>query len=195
MKAVISQTYTYRATMVRFGNCECTLNVGDDSLPEYTNPDDAGDREGPVPTAIVYVQSEEGKAFSVRLKVHDGVGLYPEADSVKVKLSLDGATLKKGWLVRVNQHRIIQKHKYHDTEGRYVQRQFLFSKLDVLEETRGSENGDSKSLGEIAVSLHRWKIVGTRPRDPSKRDNEALPSIKSVPEKDLKGRDIAHSIG
>jgi hypothetical protein len=48
------------------------------------------------PTAIFYVQSEEGMAFSVHLNVHDGVGLYREASSVEAKLSLDGATLREG---------------------------------------------------------------------------------------------------
>jgi hypothetical protein len=184
--------------MVRLGNCEGTINVGDDPLPEYTDPYDAIEKEGRIPTAIVYVQSEEGKEFSVRLKVHDGVGLCPKADCIMLRLSLDGATLKNGWHVRVNQHRIIQKRtcKYHDTENQYVQQKFLFSKLDVLEETRDPENiGDIKSLGEITVSLYRWKLTGRMPWDPSIMDDKALPSIKSVPENLLKGRDISHSIG
>jgi hypothetical protein len=76
-----------------------------------------------------------------------------------VKLSLDGATLKKGWIVRANQHCIIQKQKYHDNRSQYVQRQFLFSKLDVLEETRNPEGGDCMPLGEIrslAQMENRW---------------------------------------
>jgi hypothetical protein len=32
--------------MVRFKNFECMINVGHVPLPEYTDPDDAGDREG-----------------------------------------------------------------------------------------------------------------------------------------------------
>jgi hypothetical protein len=50
------------------------MTIGD-PLSEYTDPNDADGREGPVPTAIFYVQSEEGIVFSVHLKVHDGVGL------------------------------------------------------------------------------------------------------------------------
>jgi hypothetical protein len=46
-----------------------------DPLSEYTDPNDADDREGPVPTAIVYVQSEEGNPISVHLEDHNGVGL------------------------------------------------------------------------------------------------------------------------
>jgi hypothetical protein len=181
--------------MVRFKNFECTINVGGDPLPEYTDPHDAGDREGPVSTAIVYVQSEEGKAFSVGLKVLGGVGIYPEANSVDIELSLDGAKLESFWNVRVHRHISVGDYKYHDTEDQYVRRKFLFSKLDILDETRDPENGDLKSLGEITVSLHRFKVTGTRPRDPIKRKRQDLPSIKSVPEKHLKGRDIAHSIG
>jgi hypothetical protein len=181
--------------MVRFKNLECTINVGDDPLPEYTDPHDAGDREGAVPTAIVYVQSEEGKAFSVGLEVLDGVGIYPEANSVDIELSLDGAVLESIWNVRVHSHISVRDFEYDDTDGQYVRREFLFSKLDVLEETRDPENGDLKSLGEITVSLHRFKVTGTRPRDPMKTKRQDLPSIKSVPEKHLKGQDITQSVG
>jgi hypothetical protein len=52
--------------------------LGGDALSEYTDPDDADDRDGPVPTAIVYVQSEEGKAFSVHLKVHEMLAPTPK---------------------------------------------------------------------------------------------------------------------
>jgi hypothetical protein len=180
--------------MVLFKNFECTINVGDDPLPEYTDPHDAGDREGAVPTALVYVQSEEEKAFEVRLEVLDGVGIYPEANSVNMELSLDGAT-GLSWNVRVHRHISVGGYKYHDTEDQYVRRGFLFSKLDVLEETRDPENGDLESLGEITVSLHRFNVTGTRPRDPIKTKRQDFPSIKSVPEKHLKGRDIGHSIG
>jgi hypothetical protein len=180
--------------MVLFKNFECTINVGDDPLPEYTDPHDAGDREGAVPTAIVYVQSEEEKAFSVRLEVLDGVGIYPEANSVYIKLSLDGATLKRIWNVKVNKDSTIRYDKYHDKEGQYVRREFLFSKLDILDETRDPENGDLKSLGEITVSLRRFKVTGRRPRA-IKTKRLDLPSIKSVPEKNLKGRDITQSVG
>jgi hypothetical protein len=180
--------------MVLFKNFECTINVGGVPLPEYTDPHDAGDREGAVPTAIVYVQSEEEKAFSVRLEVLDGVGIYPEANGVKMGLSLDGAT-GLWWNVRVHEHISVEGYKYDDTDGQYVRREFLFSKLDVLDETRDPENGDLKSLGEITVSLHRYKVTGTRPRDPIKRKRQDLPSIKSVPEKHLKGRDITQSVG
>jgi hypothetical protein len=180
--------------MVRFKNLECTINVGGDPLPEYTDPHDAGDREGAVPTAIVYVQSEEGKAFSVGLEVLDCVGIYPEANSVDIKLSLDGA---KGlwWNVRVHEHISVGGYEYDDTDGQYVRREFLFSKLDVLEETRDPENGDLKSLGEITVSFHRFKVTGRRPWDPIKMKRQDLPSIKSVPGKHLKGRDITQSVG
>jgi hypothetical protein len=44
--------HTYRATMVLFKNFKCAINVGNDPLTEYTDPDDAGDRAGAVPTAI-----------------------------------------------------------------------------------------------------------------------------------------------
>jgi hypothetical protein len=188
-------TCTYCAAMVRFKNFECTINVGHVPLPEYTDPDDAGDREGPVPTAIVYVQSEEGNAFSVRLKVHDGVGLY--ANSVDIQLSLDGATLKRIWNVEVNKHSIIRGYMYHDTEGRNVMRELLFSKLDVLEETCDPENnGDVKSLGEIAVFLRRYQRAGkVLPGINREIKNPDLPNIQSVPEKHLKGRDIAQSVG
>jgi hypothetical protein len=180
--------------MVRFKNFECTINVGGVPLPEHTDPDDAGDREGPVPTAIVYVQSEEGKAFSVRLEVLDGVGIYPEANSVNMELSLDGAT-GIWWNVIVHNHISVGGYTYRDTEDQCVRRGFLFSKLDILDETRDPENGDLKSLGEITVSLHRYNVTGRRPRIPIKMENEDFLSIKSVPEKHLKGRDIAHSIG
>jgi hypothetical protein len=38
--------------MVLFKNFKFTINVGNDPLTEYTDPDDAGDRAGAVPTAI-----------------------------------------------------------------------------------------------------------------------------------------------
>jgi hypothetical protein len=194
MKVAITHNYAYRATMVRFKNFECTINVEGVPLPEHTDPNDAGDREGPVPTAIVYVQSEEGKAFSVRLGVLDGVGIYPEANSVNMELSLDGVT-GLWWNVGVHKHISARYFRYDDTDGQFVQRKFLFSKLDVLEETRDPENGDLKSLGEITVSLHRFNVTGRTPWVPFKMENEDFPSIKSVPEKHLKGRDIGHSIG
>jgi hypothetical protein len=188
-------TCTYWATMVRFKNFECTINVGHVPLPEYTSPDDAADREGPIPTAIVYVQSEEGKAFSIRLKVLDDVGLY--ANSVDMYLSLDGATLKRIWNVEVHKHCFVRGFIYPNSEGRTMMREFLFSKLDVLEETRDPENnGDINSLGEITVSLRRYQRAGAvLPNPNNETKNPALPSIKSVPEKHLKGRDINQSVG
>jgi hypothetical protein len=184
--------------MVRFKNFECTINVGGPShpLPEYTDPNDAGDREGPVPTAIVYVQSEEGKAFSIRLDVVDDVGLFVQgANRISIGLALDGTTLPKAWTVRPRDYITLDGCKYHDTRGQYVQGQFLFSKLDVLEESRGPEkSGDANSLGEITMNLYRWKKTAEEPRSYQKRMDEHLLNIKSVTEKRLKGRDITQSV-
>jgi hypothetical protein len=180
--------------MVRFKNFECTINVGGRPLPEYTDPDDAGDREGPVPTAIVYVHSEEEKAFSIRLDILDDVGLFPRANGVLIKLALDDTTLPGCWTARLHSHCIMDGYKYNDTKGQYVHGKFLFSKLDVLEETRDPENsGEVNSLGEITVSLYRFKVAAKK-IILGKGTNEHLSNIKSVTEKDLKGRDITQSV-
>jgi hypothetical protein len=187
--------------MVRFAGFDCTLYLRDtsespyDALPEYKDPNDAGDPDGPVPTAIVYVPAEEGMAFAVGVRVYEcGCDLGP-FDCLRMKLSFDGETLKKRWHVGICDDRMIRKYKHYDTDGQYVKRKFVFSKLDVLEGTRDPENGDINSLGEITVSLYRWRITETKQRSPRKTDVQALPGIKSVSEKHLKGRDIAHSIG
>jgi hypothetical protein len=41
--------------MVLFGNFKSAINVGNGPLTEYTDPNDAGDRAGAVPTAFAYV--------------------------------------------------------------------------------------------------------------------------------------------
>jgi hypothetical protein len=183
--------------MVRFKNFECTINVEGHPLPEYTDPDDAGDREGPVPTAIVYVHSEEEKAFSICLDILDDVGLFPrgKANRVLIKLALDDTTSPSYWRARPHSHCFVDGDYFYDTNGQYVKGQFLFSKLDVLEETRDPQNsGEVNSLGEITVSLYRFKVGKKKIKNREKGTNEPLSNIKSVTEKDLKGRDITQSV-
>jgi hypothetical protein len=185
--------------MVRFKNFECTIDVDGVALPEYTDPADAGDREGLVPTAIVYIQSEEGKAFSIKFSMVDGVGILPEADALVWFPLLDGNEIKPGRICKAPWSSYsINGNKYRDGHGNWVKQHFLFSKLDVTEDDREpKDNNDTSSLGEIAIRIFRFKITGSTYTATSKvgGDYKDVRAVTSLHEKQLKGRDISHSVG
>jgi hypothetical protein len=183
--------------MVRFKNFECMIKVDGVALPEYTDPEDAGDTEGPVPTAVVYIQSEEGKPFSIKFSVLDDVGIFPEADAVCWCLELDGKEIKLGWICHADGgSNRVHGNKYRDSNGRWFDQDFLFSKLDVTEDDAGRKDSkDTSSLGEIEIRICRYKITGPSRAPKSKDVFKDASGVKSLHEKQLKGRDITHSVG
>jgi hypothetical protein len=186
-----------RVTMVRFKNFECMIKVDGVALPEYTDPEDAGDTEGPVPTAVVYIQSEEGKPFSIKFSVLDDVGIFPEANAVCWHAVLDGNKIKLGWICDADGGSIcVHGNKYRDSNGRWFDQDFLFSKLDVTEDDAGRKDSkDTSSLGEIEIGICRYKITGPSQAPKSMDVFKDASGVKSLHEKQLKGRDITHSVG
>jgi hypothetical protein len=185
--------------MVRFKNFECTINVDGIALPEYTDPKDADAREGAVPTAIVYIQSEEGKPFSINFSMVDGGGLWPDANALAWSAILDGNELKPGWLCKAPRGSgFINGNRYQDRKGNWFQRDFLFSKLDIREDGPvHKDNINTSSLGEITIRIRRYKITGrTRlVKKKKKEEYEEVRAVTSLPEEQLKGRDVSHSVG
>jgi hypothetical protein len=183
--------------MVLFKNVNCTINVDGVPLQEYTDPGDAAERESPIPTAIVYIQSEEGKAFSINFSMVDDVDLFPEANALSWSVILDGNEIKPPWLCRAPRGSdSIHGNRYQDCYGNWVEQNFLFSKLDVTEDDRErKDNKDTTSLGEIALRICRYQTTGPV-RLAGFWDNfHDAHGVKSLHEKQLKGRDITHSIG
>jgi hypothetical protein len=185
--------------MVRFKNFECTIDVDGVALPEYIDPADAGDREGLVPTAIVYIQSEEGKAFTIKFSMVDGVGILPEADALVWFPMLDGNEINPPWLCSAPRgSNSLNRNQYRDHHGNWVEKNFIFSKLDVTEDDREpKDNNDTSSLGEIAIRIFRFKITGSTYTATSKVNGDCkdVRAVTSLHEKQLKGRDISHSVG
>jgi hypothetical protein len=183
--------------MVQLENFDCTINVDGVPLREYADPGDAGERAGPVPTAIVYIQSEEGKPFSIKFSVLDDVGIFPEADAVCWCLELDGNEIKPGWICHADGgSNYVNGNKYRDSNGRWLDQQFLFSKLDVTEDDAGRKDSkDTSSLGEIEIRICRYQITGPSQAPKSMDVYKDASGVKSLHEKQLKGRDITHSVG
>jgi hypothetical protein len=173
------------------------IKVDGVALPEYTDPEDAGDTEGPVPTAIVYLQSEEGKPFSIKFSVLDDVGIFPEANAVCWHWVLDGNEIKTGRICDADGGSSwVNGNKYRDSNGRWFDQEFLFSKLDVTEDDAGlKDSKDTSSLGEIEIRICRYQITGPSQARKSIHGYKDAPGVKSLHEKQLKGRDITHSVG
>jgi hypothetical protein len=183
--------------MVQLENFNCTINVDGVALREYTDPEDAGDTQGPVPTAIVYIECQEGKPFSINFSMLDDFGIFPEANAVCWYSVLDGNLIKPGWICRADggsSH--VRGNKYRDSNGKWFDQEFLFSKLDITEDDAGRKDSkDTSSQGEIEIRICRYKITGPLQAPKSTDCFKDAPGVKSLHEKQLKGRDITHSIG
>jgi hypothetical protein len=182
--------------MVRFKNFDCTINVDGVALLEYTDPDDAGERKGAVPTAIVYIQSEEGKAFSIKLSVLNGVGINPNANAVSWSYELDAIKEGKGHVTKVGASGTISFNRFQAADGEWFHQDFHFSKLEVTEDAaERNDTKDSSALGEITIRICRYKTIGPSRTPKSVNHHAKAHGVKSVYEKELKGRDITHSVG
>jgi hypothetical protein len=179
--------------MVQLENFDCTIDVDGVALREYTDPGDAGEREGRIPTAIVYIQSEEGKPFSIKFSALDDV---PEANAVSWSLDLDGNEIDGSWICDVQKGNNVHCNEYRDAYGRWLKQDFLFAKLDVMEDgPERNDNKDTSSLGEITIRVYRFQVIGPPSSPNSDEYYEKAHTVKSVHEKQLKGRDIMHTVG
>jgi hypothetical protein len=184
--------------MVQFSNFLCTVNVEEVPLKEYTDPDDDAAILGDSPpTKIVYIQSEEGKPFSIGFRVIHSVGIVPAANSVAWNLELDGLPIQAGFLSYIGgMNSSLRCNRYKDDEGRWLQRDFLFSKLDVREDgPKPDLKEDTSSLGEITLRIRRYQALTAASRPSNGTEYNDFKKADSLHEKQLKGRDISHTIG
>ncbi|KAF8251726.1 hypothetical protein K440DRAFT_39627 [Wilcoxina mikolae CBS 423.85] len=184
--------------MVRLKNIECHISTASGRLEEYTDPNDAGDREGNSPCSIVYVKSEEGQLFSVVLNLLDDVGIAPAGDSIVGVLAFDGEVNPDTLLVYPRRTCVRARSVSATESGGFVERQFLFSKLHVTEDgpkAKDSEGIDILALGEIRLTVVRYRTNGLTRKNSGDRGQAYSKDTKTLHEKQLKGRDLAHSVG
>jgi len=153
---------------------------------------------GGSPCSIVYIKSEEGQQFSVCISLLNDIGIAPTANAISYSLSFDGEIIPDRMLLFPGERLVPRSRSVSATEsGGFVQRQFHFSKLNVTEDGPKPKDGggtDTLALGEICVSVLRFCKTGES--SVSHYAQRKVPTgITTLHEKQLKGRDIAHSIG
>lgn len=184
--------------MVRLLNFDCGIRVEGALLKEFTDPQDLALKGGDPPTAIVYVKAEEEKKFGIEFKTVDDVGIAPAANGVCWNIMFNGDKIGKGWISEPGRTQCVDFHSYQDTDGRWLQRNFVFSKLDVTEDGNPKDKKaiNLEALGEITINVRRYRVTGpsylARNADGFK---ETTNQTKSVHEKQLKGHDISHTVG
>jgi hypothetical protein len=82
--------------MVLFRNFECTINVGNGPLTEYTDPNDAGDRAGAVPAAIASRPAAPLRMLMIRPTAPSMVSATPSATRDSTTYPFDHNHLMRG---------------------------------------------------------------------------------------------------
>jgi hypothetical protein len=82
--------------MVLFRNFQSTINVGNGPLTEYTDPNDAGDRAGAVPTAIAFRPAAPLRMLMIRPTTPSTVSTTLSATQDSMTYPFDDNHLMRG---------------------------------------------------------------------------------------------------
>lgn len=175
-------------------------------LPEYSEEDGPDVRLQPQSPGRVneqcYIQSEEGTEFTVSVQTDPTFSAEnPGTTHLFVQLRLDGVYYRAhNNLIKVGTCGTIEGYRIAGQSNCYVR--MRFGKLNTTEEKPlAPTEGElpHKQLGEITVLLYRYKRfydrVTTKLPPSIKGKRPQIESDRTVHEKALKGRDIAHFVG
>jgi hypothetical protein len=130
------------------------------------------------------------------MKLLDDTGIVPSANAASVTLHFDGKMIPARYIMYPYQSLKRSGFVSGVESGGFVQRQFQFSKLNVTEDDlkpTDSKNMDVLALGEIHVSVMRYFVTSVCIAN-ANYGRGFSKDPKTLHEKQLKGRDLAHSV-
>jgi len=181
---------------MKLKNIECTINTTTEPLREYIDSEVAPDTPG---EAIRYIQAQVGESFSFHIYIPLGDdGIRPPANSLNCKIYFNG-NRELDTVLDLGESIVLSSSVIRPAaRGGWIEREFMFDKLTVTEDpdmmgVPGNKKRKLEELGEIKVVWYRYGQTGHK--EGTWLGRKAVDAVKVVHEKELKGRDIEHSVG
>ena len=178
----------------------CYISTATGKLPEYTDAetDDFDQaqksRRHARPVRSCYIEARADSEFTIYIKHGSFPKHHPEATHFKARFEFDGISHRpKGTLINFS-NPDAKTSLFHAKGVPGGLQTMKFANLDIIEGgDADAQDPQFQHLGEIKVSLYRWKQISREKSCNFSRTNaESRPSrTREVHEKELKGKDLS----
>lgn len=191
--------------MPQKGSVECWISTASGRLPEYDDPEQNEITVGKATSRTTYIESKPGEEFYIGFQVHDpwgpDLGRPLGTTDLACKIIADGVDTKyttvcANLVESPYSIREVKDLRRTNPKGDPEMYRLVFSDMELTEDSGDLPGGlidykKAAQVGEIRVHVSRYKRTGAD--IPYKPPSTADKTVKAH-EKELKGRDIKHTV-